>query len=213
MKRVSAIVLAAGLSSRMGTVNKLSLSINGKPLLKHTLQNLLDSELHEIVVVIGHEQEMVRSMISGLKVKVVYNENYQEGQMTSVHCGLSSLQNSCDGVMICLSDLPLLQAGDVNQLIDAFLNHCETSVIVPTYQGKRGNPIVLDFKHRQDILGNGRNLGCKRLLEKNPDIVTALEMDNDHTIVDLDTEDDYERVLYRMIVEQSAVHSETIAGQ
>jgi len=208
MKRVSAIVLAAGLSRRMGEVNKLALPIHGTPLLTHTLERLLESNLHEIVVVIGHEQETIRTLISSLPVNIVYNENYQEGQMTSVHCGLSALKEPGDGVMICLSDLPLLQAEDINRLIDAFLNHCETSVMVPTFQGKRGNPIVMDFKHRQEILGSGRNLGCKRLLEKNPDLVTALEMKNDHTVFDLDTQDDYQRALCRITAELSAAQSE-----
>jgi molybdenum cofactor cytidylyltransferase len=211
IKRVSGIVLAAGLSSRMGEINKLTLSINGTPLLIHTLKQLLKSNLHEIVVVIGYEQEMVRSLISKLPVRLVYNENYLEGQMTSVHCGLSALHDACDGVMICLSDLPLLQPCDINQLINAFLNQCETSIMVPTYQGQRGNPIVMDFKHRQDILENGRNLGCKRLLEKNPDMVTVLKMKNDHTVFDLDTTDDYLRVLNRIVVEQSSVQSEITA--
>lgn len=188
---VSAVLLAAGESRRMGEVNKLELEFAGVPLVRGTAMTLLTSGLQEVVVVIGHEAERTRELLDGLALRLVYNENYREGQMTSVHKGLAALQQPCDGVMICLSDLPLLEAGDVNTLIEAFVNRKHGSVLVPTYQGQRGNPIILAHEHREAILAGERNLGCKRLIEKNPALVCGFEMPNNHVVVDLDTPEDY----------------------
>ena len=117
--------------------------------------------------------------------------------MSSVHCGLAALTRPCDGMMICLADQPLLTPRDIDVLIDAFIQR-GGSIIVPTYQGRRGNPIVLANAHRAQILDGGRNLGCKRLIERNPELVTTVEMGNDHTVFDLDTPDDYANLQVRL---------------
>lgn len=197
MSRFSAILLAAGESRRMGATNKLLLPVAGQPLLCRTAATLLQIGLQELVVVVGHQQQVARDLLGAMPLRIVANEHYREGQMTSVHCGMLALQQPCDGVLVCLADLPLLEADDLRRLTDAFA-HCPTSVLVPTYRGERGNPIVLAHAHREQILAGERNLGCRRLIEKNPELVTALEMDNDHLVFDLDTPDAYERLQQRL---------------
>jgi molybdenum cofactor cytidylyltransferase len=204
MKRVSAILLAAGESCRMGEVNKLTLPVRGVPLLRHMVCTLLESELHEIVVVTGHQPETARALLQGLAVSLVDNHRYREGQMTSVYCGMQALREPCAGVMVCLSDQPLLSGGDINRLIHTFLEQCPTSVLVPVYRGRRGNPIILAHAHREAILAGERNLGCRRLIEKNPDLVTPFEWDNDHVVFDLDTPSDYQRLVHRLAPDELA---------
>jgi len=194
---VSAILLAAGESRRMSGINKLMLAVEGEPLLRHTAKTLLDSRLGEVVVVLGHQAEEVRILLHDLELCTVVNSHYREGQMSSVHCGLEALTRPCDGVMICLTDQPLLTAQDIDVLIDAFGRHGGT-IIVPTYQGRRGNPIVFAYAHRAEILGGGRNLGCKRLIERYPDLVRTVEMDTDHVVFDLDTPEDYASLQVRL---------------
>jgi len=198
MSAVSAILLAAGESRRMGALNKLTLPVAGVPLLRHTVSTLLDSQLGEIVVVVGHDQQTAQTLLGDLPLRLVGNERYAEGQMTSVYRGMEALREPCDGVMVCLSDQPLLTVEDINRLVHAFLQRCPTSVLVPTWQGQRGNPVILAYEHRDAILGGARNLGCKRLIENNPELVTPLEMDNDHVLFDLDTPEDYQRLLRRL---------------
>ncbi|MBT8429264.1 MAG: nucleotidyltransferase family protein [Gammaproteobacteria bacterium] len=197
MSGYSAILLAAGESRRMGSVNKLTLPVAGQPLLRRTAETLLKAGLHELVVVVGHEQQTARGLLRGLPLRIVSNDNYTEGQMTSVHCGMAALQQVCDAVLVCLSDQPLLETEDLRQLTDAFAL-CPTSVLVPTYQGQRGNPIVMAYEHRQKILAGDRNLGCKRLIQKHPELVSAVEMDNDHTVFDLDTPEAYRQLQVRL---------------
>jgi len=194
---VSAILLAAGESRRMSGINKLMLAVEGEPLLRHTVKTLLASRLGEVVVVLGHQAEEARILLHELEVRTVVNSHYREGQMSSVHCGLEALTRQCDGVMICLTDQPMLTAQDIDALIDAF-GRRGGSIIVPTYQGRRGNPIVFAYAHRAEILGGGRNLGCKRLIERNPDLVRTMEMDTDHVVFDLDTPEDYARLQARL---------------
>ena len=197
MSTVSAILLAAGESRRMSGINKLMLAVQGEPLLRHTVKALLASRLGEVVVVLGHQAEEARILLHELEVRTVVNSHYREGQMSSVHCGLEALTRPCDGVMICLTDQPLLTAQDIDALIDAF-GQRGGSIIVPTYEGRRGNPIVFAYAHRAQILGGGRNLGCKRLIERNPDLVRTVEMDTDHVVFDLDTPEDYARLQARL---------------
>jgi len=174
----------------MEGLNKLSLSIEGVPLLRRSALTLLSSHLQEIVVVVGHAEAVARQSLLGLSLEVVSNPGYKQGQMHSVYCGMEALSQQCDGIMVCLSDQPLMEAKDIDRLIETFLAKSNLSVLVPTYRGARGNPIVLSYRHRQDILSEGRNLGCKHFIEKNPDWVTPLEMENDHCVFDLDTPDD-----------------------
>ncbi len=191
MNRVSAVLLAAGESRRMGSDNKLMLPVGGVPLLRRSVLTLLASKLHEVVVVLGHEAEKAHALIRDLGVNVVYNRNYQEGQMSSVHCGIEALVRPCEGIMTCLADQPLLTHEDIDLLIDVFSRRDRGSILVPTYQGRRGNPIVFAAAHRGEILAGGRNLGCKRLIERNADLVMTFESDNAHFVFDLDTPEDY----------------------
>jgi len=198
MTRVSGILLAAGESRRMGATNKLTLPVDGRPLLRHAVETLLASRLRELVVVLGHEADRAKKLLKDVNATLVDNEHYREGQMSSVHCGLAALADPCDGVMICLSDQPLLTSGDIDFLIDAFASRERGSILVPTYRGRRGNPIVLANEQRAAILGGGRNLGCKRLIERNPDLVTTVEIDSEHVVFDLDTPEDYAELQRRL---------------
>lgn len=198
MSTISAIVLAAGESRRMGALNKLSLPIAGVPLLRRVVETLSACALQEIVVVLGHEHEQLGPLLDGLDVHRVINANYRDGQMTSVHTGLSALRAVCGGVMVCLGDQPLLMSQDVTRLVAAFAEIGARSILVPTYRKRRGNPVIFSYAHRERILTAGRNLGCRHLIERNPDLVATLEMDTDHVVADLDTPDDYRTVQVRL---------------
>ena len=198
MKAISAIVLAAGESRRMGGTDKLLLPIGGVALLRRTVDTLLSCPLQEIVVVLGHRHEQLQLLLDGLALRHVRNPNYREGQMTSVHAGLAALNAACDGVMVCLGDQALLTPRDLTRLMDAFAEIGERTILVPTYRGTRGNPVIFSYTHRDSILAGGRNLGCRKLIDNNPRLVATLEMDTDHVVVDLDTPEDYRAVLARL---------------
>ena len=193
MSRITAILLAAGESRRMGNRNKLALMVGGEPLLTRSARVLMASRVAQVVVVLGHEAELAASLVADLPVTTTVNPDYREGQMTSVHHGLAELQGTFDGVLIALADQPRLEPEDVDHLIDAFDERQGRSILVPTYEGQRGNPILLDWQHRDAILAGERNLGCRRLIERRPEEVLAVPMVNNHVVVDLDTPADLQR--------------------
>ena len=198
---VSAILLAAGESQRMNGQNKLLLSIGGVPLFRRSLETLLNSELSEIVVVLGYQQELLRPIISGLAVKTCYNENYKDGHMSSIYAGWQALRSPCEGVMICLADQPFLTSMDINALIAAFAGRGRRSIVVPSYQGQRGNPVIFAYQYRTRVLQNDRNRGCRYLIDENPDQVIHLQMETDHVVADVDTPAAYEAVQRRFMVD------------
>ncbi len=210
-KTLSAVLLAAGESRRMGDTNKLMLPIAGVPLLRHCAATLARSRLVELVVVVGHQQEVARGLLQGLPTRIVYNENYGAGQMTSVARGLEALQKPCAGIMICLSDQPLLDVDDFKTIAEGFAS-CPTSIMVPVHKGQRGNPVVLDYHHRESILAGQKNLGCRRLIEHNPELVTTLEMPNDHVTIDLDTPGAYATVQQRVANRRDSRAKVTVNG-
>jgi molybdenum cofactor cytidylyltransferase len=188
---IAAIVLAAGQSRRMGAKNKLHLPVNGEALLRRTVKTLQASELGEIVVVLGHQSQLAHALLEGLAVRSVYNERYLSGQMSSVHCGLAALKKSNAGVMIALADQPAITTEEINLLIDSFRGRSTGEVVIPTFRGARGNPIVISEQSRSDILCGKRDLGCRKFIEKNPGLVKMVEMPSSGVIIDLDTPADY----------------------
>jgi molybdenum cofactor cytidylyltransferase len=176
----------------MGAKNKLHLPIEGVPLLRRSLKIVLASNIDEVVVVLGHDHKSTRALVDDLPLQLVYNQVHSSGQMTSVHRGLISLENSYDGVLIALGDQPALSVADINYLIDAYQNRSSGEVVVPTFKGERGNPIIISENCRADILAGTRNLGCRKFIENNPELVCRVEMSNPGVVTDLDTPQEYE---------------------
>ena len=189
--KISAIVLAAGESRRMGEINKLHMLIDAVPLLRRSVQTLLAAGLGELVVVLGHENVETQALLEGLPVRTVINQDYASGQMTSVHCGLGSLRQTCEGVMIALADQPALTVSDINYLVDAFFTRDGGEVVIPEYEGKRGNPIIISSRCQQEIITGKYKLGCRRFIENNPELARTVEMPGPAVVIDLDTPMDY----------------------
>jgi molybdenum cofactor cytidylyltransferase len=188
----AAIVLAGGLSRRMGEVNKLHLPVQGVPMLRHSVEALLAADIKEVVVVLGHEYNNTVPLLSDLPIRIAYNREFATGQMSSVHCGLSSLTSEHQGVFVALADQPALQAHHFILLRNAFLNRTQGDVAVPFFRGERGNPIVVSAACRQSILAGERNLGCRRFIDNNPEQIVRVHMPDDAVLRDLDTPAEYQ---------------------
>jgi molybdenum cofactor cytidylyltransferase len=203
---VSAVVLAAGMSTRMGQ-NKLLLNFREKPLIVHAVDTLLASEIDEVIVVLGHEIEKVRDqlersiglankVVPGKPVRLVQNPDYQNGLSTSVRTGVEAVSRQANGIMIYLADQPLLEPEDVNRIVAGFAaaKEIHKSIVVPFFRGERGNPVILDASLRDSILGIVGDVGCKGVIKRYPEKVYAIEMENDHVVRDVDDVQAYERL-------------------
>jgi molybdenum cofactor cytidylyltransferase len=191
-----AIVPAAGLSSRMGR-NKLLMRFREKSLVERAVDTLVASDVDEIVVVLGYEADQVRDLLEGKGVKFVYNANFHQGLSTSVRAGIAAVSNAPDAIMIYLADQPLLEPREINQLIRSFEDAKKSgkSIVVPFFAGQRGNPVILAASYREAVLDIAGDVGCRRIIRKHPEAVYSVEMETDHVIRDVDTPEDFARMV------------------
>ena len=186
--RITAIVLAAGKSSRMGS-NKLLIELNGKPLLRHSVEALKASSVNEIIVVTGNEPERVKMALERLEVKFVHNANFAEGLSTSLKSGLAAATAETDAVLVCLGDMPLVDAQTIDRLVAAFNVAEHRTICVPTFEGKRGNPVLWGRQHFIAIEGIEGDQGGRLLLDALSDEVVEVQVRTQAVLVDVDTPD------------------------
>lgn len=196
--KVSAVVLAAGLSARMGGSAKMLLDVGGTPMIRRTVQNVLAFAPSEIIVVTGHRAEDVTNALADLPVLCVFNPDYAQGQPTSVATGVGALTQPCDAVMIMLGDQPLVTPDHLEQLACTYLQLDRESILVPFHAGMRGNPILFAARHIPAVTGGGLNIGCRKLIETHEGDVHRAEMVSDVYTLDCDTPEDYARLLQRL---------------
>ena len=192
MTAVSAVVLAAGLSSRMGGPHKLLLDVGGEPMLRRVVRSVLGVDPAEVVVVTGFNAEAVVAALDGLPVRCVHNPAFADGQPGSVVAGMRALTVLCDAVMIVLGDQPLLTPRALGRLIEAYGAAPEgRSILVPTSGGERGNPVLFAARHIAAIGTGAMKVGDRRLIEAYPEQVALIEMADDAFTQDCDTPADY----------------------
>lgn len=193
---ISAIVLAAGLSSRMGGKNKLLLNYKGKTILQQTVESILASEVMEIVVVTGHQGDQVSQVLEEgeYPVRIVRNDDYKTGMTSSIKKGVENASQFCDGYMICMGDMPLIQTAHYNSIILAFRKAYvknPKSIIVPVYDQRKGNPTLFSASYKNDILNHEKEEGCREIVESNLENVTSLSLSTDIQVLDVDEKEDY----------------------
>jgi len=190
---LSAILLAAGESKRMGKPKQL-MPLGKHTLLEQAIDNLLDSSVDETIVVVGHKAEEITKTIATRPVKIVINPDYREGMSTSIIAGLILADPRSQAVMLALGDQPLVASRTINQLIDAFNSH-NKGIAVPAYQGRRGHPIIFDFKYKAELLKLKGDIGGREIIRNHPNDVLKVAVDSESVVSDIDTQDDYQSKL------------------
>jgi len=186
-RRVAAVVLAAGRSRRMGTVNKLLIGVDGKPMVRHAVDAALGAGLTPVVVVTGHERDKVSAALAGLPVTLVDNSAYAEGLSTSLRAGLGALPSEAEGALICLADMPRVSAAELKRLAGAFDPREGRAIVVPTRHGKRGNPVLWARQFFADMRAVAGDVGARHLIGAHPELVAEIEMEGDGILTDIDT--------------------------
>ncbi|HJL93964.1 MAG TPA: nucleotidyltransferase family protein [SAR324 cluster bacterium] len=190
---ISAIILAAGESRRMGVQNKLLLQIDSEVLIRKFVKSVSNSLVDAVLVVVGFEAEKIKAVLHDQAVKFVENPSYEEGMTTSIQSGVKASSNESTGLMICLADMPFAETSDLNLLIQAFNDYRSTEsslIIVPVFQGKRGNPVLFSEVFRDKILTH-KGEGCREIVRQFPHYVKEVSMENDNLLRDIDTPEDY----------------------
>lgn len=193
--RISAIVLAAGMSVRFGTGTKALATLNGKPLVAHVLDALARSRVTEIIVVASDTQKDVTTAIMGdnsTRKRLVRLDPSVPSQMSrSLQAGINALGRDVDGALVCLADMPFITAELVDRIIDALTPNA--SAVVPTHNRQWGNPVLLARRIWPEIKRLSGDEGAKRILKAHPDHIVFVETESDLVFMDVDTPEDLAR--------------------
>jgi len=189
--RVAAIVLAAGMSRRMGTPKQL-LRLGGKTLLGHTLDNTRGSRVDEIVLVLGAAADEVRRQIPTDELHVVVNPNFQQGMGISLRTGLAAVSESMLGALIVLADQPFVHSSTLDQMI-AYRQKHAPQILIPVYRGFRGNPVLLDRSVFPELMRLTGDVGCRAIFGSHTDSIHKLAVDDAGILLDIDSAEDWER--------------------
>ena len=190
---ICAMVLAAGRSRRMG-VQKLLLPFGSKTVITHIVDQLTESSVDEVHVVVGCQGKRVSRELSGRPVSIVNNSNYKSGMLSSVRCGLHAMAQQCRAVLVALGDQPSVTTKLIDQMLQAFAS-TEKQILVPLYHGKRGHPIMFSADYREEILTHYDDVGLRGLLHAHKDDIFELPVTASGVLSDMDYPEDYQREL------------------
>jgi len=193
-RRVAAVVLAAGRSTRMGAINKLIAEIGGKPLVRIAAEQALASRAKPVIVVTGHERERVEAALSGLPVRFVNNPDYAEGLGTSLRAGIAAVPAEADGVIFCLGDMPQVDSQLIDKLAAAFDPERGALVVVPTFDGRRGNPVVWSRRFFHDLMSITGDIGARHLIGSYAEAVVEIPVTGEAALTDVDTPESFSAV-------------------
>ena len=178
---VTAIVLAAGESTRFGTCKQLAI-IDGKPLLQHVLDNLRSSTISDIIVVLGACEREIRDAVDFGAAQVIVNADYKEGISTSIQAGLRVIETNA--AMFVLGDQPFVAPRTLDKLADEY-RRTRAKAVIPTHDGVRGNPVIIDRSLFAEMMAVRGDVGFRAVLGNHP--VTNLAVDDRGVVTDIDT--------------------------
>jgi molybdenum cofactor cytidylyltransferase len=186
---VSAIILSAGESQRMGTLKPL-LPFGEKTVIETVLDNFLKVNLYEIIVVLGYQADRIIEFINRYSVKTVTNEKYKDGMLSSIQKGIEATDEKTEAYMIALVDQPFISPFLIEALLEKYENN---GIIIPSYNGKRGHPIIIPAKYIDEIFGLDTNIGLRQLIQNHEDEIIYVDVAFDDVIRDMDFPEDYKR--------------------
>ena len=189
-RRVGAIVLAAGQSKRMGS-QKMVLPWGDKTIIRQVCQQVCASPVHDVVVITGENDALVREQLDGLRLRVVNNPRAAQGEMlSSLQTGVDALWGTCEACLVVLGDQPTIQQEIINRVLSAYTQGLGR-IIAPSYNKRRGHPLLIDRAFWTDLKNLPKNKAPRDLLRANENAVYHLEVDTDSILRDIDTPEDY----------------------
>lgn len=192
---ISAVVLAAGGSQRMGRAKQL-LPVDGQPMLAHLVDTVLASGLEEVIVVLGAAASEAGAAIAGKRVQVIVNPGWAEGMASSLRTGLGLVSPRAEAVLFVPADLPQLQASTIQAIVVHFLA-TRRPIIIPTYRGQRGNPVLFARSLFLELLALSGDSGGRSLFGRHHEDIALLEAGDSGILLDVDTPEDYAALLIR----------------
>jgi molybdenum cofactor cytidylyltransferase len=192
---ISAILLAAGESRRMGDFKQL-LTFDGKSFVECCVDQLMASRATEVIVVTGHRDADVRRALGERNVHAIHNPDYQKGMASSVKCGVAAASPAARAVMIALVDQPQIGVAIIDRVIAEYEAH-RSGIVIPTYGGRNGHPILIDLRLRDDLLSFNPSQGLRQVVQARADDVVRVEVGDPAVLTDIDYPEDYASLIRR----------------
>ena len=185
---IAGVVLAAGRSSRMAPHNKLLVADrSGKTMVARTVDNVLSSNARPILVVTGHMADQVETALGGRPVRYVHAPAYAEGLSASLKAGIAAVPSDCAAALVCLGDMPLVTGRMIDRLLSMYDPDEGRLIVLPTFRGKQGNPMLWDRRFFPEILQVTGDSGARSLMARHAESVCEVEIDDDAVLRDFDT--------------------------
>lgn len=184
-----AIILAAGESSRMQK-NKLLLPVHNKTIIELVIENVLNAGIDNIIVVLGPYRDEMMPIISKMKVRYCYNENYKQGMLSSIQCAFRNIPISMEAAIIFLGDQPVIPGEVARTLMESF-TESQKGILIPVYMGKRGHPVLISKSYRNEVEELISSEGLRALINKFSGDVLEIEVDSPGILKDIDIPQDY----------------------
>lgn len=190
--RFGAVILAAGMSSRMGQAKQL-VRLGDNTVLGQVLENVRGSRVQDMVLVLGHEAEKIREQISTGNLTVAINDSYRLGMGTSLRAGLGALPPEVNAALIVLADQPFVGPATLNLLMDRYMQS-GAQIVIPTFNGFRGNPVLLDRSVFPEVMALTGDIGCRAIFGNHLEGIVKLPVEDIGILLDLDSKDDLQLV-------------------
>jgi molybdenum cofactor cytidylyltransferase len=173
---VAAVILAAGQSRRMGGPNKLTARFDGEPLVRRVAEQALASQARPVIVVTGHRAEEISAALAGLDVVLAQNPDFADGLATSLKVGLTRVPENAAGALVMLADMPGIDAAVIDRLVDAFKARHGPAIILPTVEGKRGNPVLWSRDFFPELMSVTGDTGARHILGAHEEAIERVEI-------------------------------------
>jgi molybdenum cofactor cytidylyltransferase len=184
-----AVILAAGESRRMGT-QKLLLPFGETTVVEAVVRTALASKVDRALAVLGADREAVRLKLEPFGVDLTVNKDYEKGMLTSIQAGFRALPADAEAAVIMLGDQPFLGARVIDEVIGGY-EESRKGIVIPAYKDRRGHPVLIDMKYRDEVLALDPSDGLRQLMRAHPDDIREVEVDDPNILRDLDTPEDY----------------------
>jgi len=190
---IAGLTLAAGESSRMGTP-KATLAYRGRTFLETIVQTLREAGIERIVVVLGHRAEEIQRQVKIGPAQAIINPYYRTGQTSSLQAGLRALlADELEGVLLCLVDHPAVSAETVRRTMATF-RQGGAPVVIPTYQGRRGHPVLIGRQLFDELLRLASDAGADSVIRKYRSGTQFVAVEDEGVVTDVDDPDSYRRL-------------------